>query len=146
MTTTTTTTLPAKRRLGRPTKFNADTVAKICDSIAEGLPFHYAAALAGISHETFSAWQRRYPHFRQAIQEAVAHGAEERLKIIRTAAKGGDWRACAWWLEHVLPEHYAKTRIQLEHVGQMEVGFTIPQQTLDGIAEARMKYEQAQGK
>ena len=146
MTMTPTTTLPAKRPLGRPTKFNADTVQKICDSIAEGLPFQYAAALAGISHETLCQWQRRYPHFRQAIQEAVAQGAEERLKIIRTAAKGGDWRACAWWLEHVLPEHYAKTRIQLEHVGQMEVGFVIPQQTLDGIAEARAKYEQAQDK
>ena len=138
--------LPARRALGRPTKFNADTVAKICESIAEGLPFNYAAALAGISHETFHAWQRRYPKFREAIQEAVAKGAEERLKIIRTAAKGGDWRACAWWLEHVLPEHYAKSRIQIEAVGQLEVGFTIPQQTLDGIAEARTKYEQAQDK
>ncbi len=137
---------PTRPKLGRPTKFNADVVQKICVSIGEGLPFQYAAALAGISHETFHAWQRRYPQFRLAVQEAVARGAEERLQTIRAAAKQGDWRACAWWLEHVLPEHYAKTRIQLEHVGQMEVGFVVPQQTLDGIAEARAKYEhQAQG-
>ena len=103
---------PPEKRLGRPSKFSGDIVAVICRNIAGGLPLEYAAALAGISHETFHAWRRKYPAFRADVERAIAQGTEERLKTIREAAKT-DWRASAWWLEHILPEKFARNRLEL---------------------------------
>jgi hypothetical protein len=134
---------PAMKRqaIGRPSKYNPATTKKICDAVADGTPLKYAAAVGGISHETLCQWQRRYPEFSDAIQNAIGKGIQARLKLINTAAELGDVRAAQWWLEHVVPEHFAKTRIQLEHIGQIEHSFVIPQETLNQIAEARRKYE-----
>jgi hypothetical protein len=103
-----------------------------------------ACAIAGISFQTFSVWRNRDEKFRQQIDEAIACGVDARLKAIETAAATGDWRASAWLLEHCQPEHFSKTRIQIEAVGQLEHSFVIPQQTLNDIAEARARYEQKQ--
>lgn len=130
-----------KRGSGRPTKYTPEAVNTICGAVADGTPFRYAAALGGISHETFCQWQRRYPEFADAIQEALAKGIQKRLKLIETASEEGDVKAAQWWLEHVLPEHFAKTRIQLEHTGTMQHSFVIPQEVLNQIAEARRTYE-----
>jgi hypothetical protein len=130
-----------RRAIGRPTKYTPATTKTICDAVADGTPLKYAAALGGISHETLCQWQRRYPEFSDAIQNAIGKGIQARLKLINHAAENGDVRAAQWWLEHVVPEHFAKTRIQLEHVGQIEHSFVIPQETMNQIAEARRKYE-----
>jgi transposase len=96
-----------KRRRGRPTKYCPAVVKMICDAIADGLPFKYAAALGGISHETLCDWQRQYSKFSEVVEKAKARGIYERLKIIRAAARRGNVKAAQWWLERVCPEHFS---------------------------------------
>jgi hypothetical protein len=143
---TPTTALPAKRgRIGAPTKFCAEIVEKICGHIADGMPIAYTAALCGLSHETVYSWQRKYPPFRAAVEGARAKGLAQRLSVIKTAAKT-DWRAAAWYCEHVFPESFAKSRIQLEHVGMVTHDFAVPREVLDSIASARQLHEADNGK
>ena len=103
--------------MGRKSKFNDQVVEKICTGISAGLPQQYAAALAGISHDTFHVWQRKYPKFRQAVETALSRGLAFRLKIIQDGASSKDenvrLRAATWWLEHVFPQHFARNRIEV---------------------------------
>ena len=101
-----------KGRPGRPSKYTPGTVRKICDAVADGLPFKYAAALGGISHETFAEWRRQFPAFSERIRGAVARGILSRLRLIKRAADKRDVTCAKWWLEHVMPEHYSKTRLE----------------------------------
>lgn len=134
------------KRNGRPTVQTPARAKIICNALARGLPFVHACAIAGISGQTFSDWRRRDSAFQLQIEEAIARGVEARLKKIEEASAAGDWRASAWLLEHCPGsfEHFAKTRVQVEAVGQLEHTFVIPQQTLNEIAEARKKHEQRQ--
>jgi hypothetical protein len=139
----TTETLPAKRRRGRPRKWTVANVQRILRCIERGTPFVHACAAVGISKASFCARRNRYPEFERAIQSAVAKGIAARLlKIERASAT--DWRAAAWLLEHCAPEFFAKSRVQLEAVGQIEHSFVIPAETLNAIAESRRRYEQIQ--
>jgi len=87
--------------------------------VADGLPFRFAAALGGISADTFYEWKKEFPEFSDAIQKALAKGIRERVKVINAAAKRGDVRAAQWWLEHVVPEDFARNRV--EHARRVEV-------------------------
>lgn len=102
-----------------------------------------AAALAGISYETFCDWRRKFPEFSEAIEKAMAEGVAARLKIISTAAAKGNINAAKWWLEHVKPESFAKSRIEVAHQHEGTVNHThsIDGSTLKRIAEARRRYE-----
>jgi hypothetical protein len=95
-----------------PTKYNRRTVKRLLSSIARGLPLTLACDAAGISHATFSNWRRERPRFAAAVLRAIARGADERLRKVE-AASAQDWRAAAWLLEHTLPQHFAKSRLEL---------------------------------
>jgi hypothetical protein len=114
----------------------------ICDAIADGMAYKHAASLAGISHETLCQWQRQFPEFSEAMQAAVARGIHARLVLIRVAAEKGDVKAACWYLEHVHPEQFAKSRIEVAHQGSIEHQFAIPAALLDEIARARTEYDQ----
>jgi len=133
------TSTPVRR--GRKTVQTPERAKTICDALARGLPYVHACAAAGISFQTFSAWRNRDETFRQQIEAAIAVGVAARLAIIDRAAITGDWRAAAWLLEHCQPEHFSKSRIQIEAVGQLEHSFVIPQSALNEIAEARARQE-----
>lgn len=133
---------PPPQRTGRPTKRTPFVTRKICRGIAEGLPFKLAAATAGIAGETFAAWRRDFPEFNEAVERAIAAGIKSRLNQIKKAGDEGDWKASAWWLEHVVPEHFARSRIDVAHIGQVEHTFTIPLTVLDEIAAARKQQEE----
>src|ERR1041384_3874555 len=132
---------PTRGKIGRPTKRTPAVVRKICRGIADGLPLQYAAATAGVSGETFALWRRTFPDFNEAVEQAIAKGIGKRLAQIKRAGDEGDWKAAAWWLEHVVPEHFARSRIELEAIGSMEHSFVIPAKVLDEIAEARRVHE-----
>jgi hypothetical protein len=133
------------KRSGRPTVRTPGRAKIICDSLARGLPYVHCCSIVGISFETFSKWRGSDEKFRSQIDAAIAAGVSARLKIIEDAAQT-DWRAAAFLLTHCpgQAEHFAKTRIQVEALGQFDHNFTIPQQTLNEIAEARARHEQKQ--
>lgn len=136
------------KRLGRPSKLDALAERKILRSVRRGMPLIHAANVAGMSFQTLSSHRSKNTKFADALLKAIAEGVEARLKVIEQATKSADesvrLRSATWWLEHVLPEHFARSRIQVEAVGQVEHSFIIPQQTLNEIAEARARHEQRQ--
>jgi hypothetical protein len=133
-------TTTQKSKVGAPTKRTPQNAATICECLARGLPQNMACSVAGISQETYFNWKQDDESFRLQIELAVAQGVNARLKKIEAAGED-DWRAMSWLLEHCNPELFAKTRVQIEAVGQFDHSFTISQATLDAIAEARAKHE-----
>ncbi len=135
------TTEPVKRgKPGRKTKRTRQTTATLTNAIRAGLPFKLACAKAGIATETFFGWRRRFDDFDQLIEKAVADGINSRLAIIEEAGQT-DWKAVAWLLEHCHPEFFAKSRLEVAHVGAMEHRFIVDRETLDAIAEARRVFD-----
>lgn len=134
-----------RRARGRPSKYTPKVVKVICAAIADGVPFKFAAALGGISQDTFCEWQRRFSEFSEAIERATARGVLARLEIIKAAAEGGDVKAAQWYLEHIFPEHFARNRIELKHdiSGRLAHEIVVSPQALDAIAESRKRYELA---
>jgi hypothetical protein len=96
------------RRRGRPTKYTPATIGKFCRAVADGLPYKSAAAAAGISQETLSQWQRKYPEFSERVQLALAKAEVALVRLIRHAAGKGTWQAAAWLLERRHPEHWGR--------------------------------------
>jgi hypothetical protein len=134
-------TTPEPARTGRRTKRTPFVTRKICRAIAAGLPFKLAAAAAGITGGTFDKWRNDFPEFNEAVETAIAAGIKSRLNRIQKAADEGDWKAAAWWLEHVCPEHFARSRVDVAHIGKVEHSFSIPADVLDEIAAARKNQE-----
>ncbi len=134
-----------RRARGRPSKYSPKTVKAICAAIADGLPNKFAAAVGGISPDTFCEWQNRFAEFSEAVERATARGILARLRIIKAAAQKGDVKAAQWWLEHVCPEHFARNRIELSHdvSGRLQHEIVVSPQSLDAIAESRKRYELA---
>jgi hypothetical protein len=135
---------PGRRRpRGRPSKYTPEAVRAICEAISDGTPFKYAAAVGGISYETLCQWRRQFPEFSDAIEEATARGVHSRLRLIVTAAEEGSVRAATWWLEHVLPEHFSRSSVDLNHriEGDLNHTHTVSPETLAAIAEVRARNE-----
>jgi hypothetical protein len=128
---------------GRPSKYSLRVTREICAAISDGTPFSYAAAIGGISYETFCQWRKKYPDFSVAIEAAKARGIRARLQLIVKAAESGDVAAARWWLEHVVPEHFARNRVELAHSlrGSVEHSLALPTEVLDAIAEVRKRHE-----
>jgi hypothetical protein len=124
-------------RRGRPTKFCKEIADNIAGLISHGMPITYASAVAGISHETYHTWQRKYSQFREQIAAARARGIAARLAVISKAIDAGDVRAAMWWLEHVHPEHFARNRVEVTGAngGPLTAGIGIYLPQKDGGSE-----------
>jgi hypothetical protein len=100
------------RKPGRPTKRNEDVARILCQCIERGLPHVHACAVAGVSPAFFHNWRQEDPDFNEQVELALSNGLNARLKIIEQEAKN-DWRCAAWWCEHVLPQYFSRTRIEV---------------------------------
>ena len=143
--------LPVQRtekKNGRPTVRTEKNEEIICDAIARGTPYRMACSIAHINYQTFLNWRRDDPAFQEKLDAAIARGVQSRLDVIERAMLSTDEnirvRVATWWLEHVLPSDFSRSRIEVEAVGTLEHSFVIPQQTLNDIAEARARMEQKQ--
>jgi hypothetical protein len=133
-----------KLPMGRPTKFTPETRARLVQLISRGVPYRHACSAVRISYQSFVSYRHDHSDFAEEIEEAVGQAIEKRLIKIEAASAAGDWRADAWILEHIFPENFAKSRIQVEVAGGLDHAFVIPQQTLNDIAEARARSDQKQ--
>lgn len=88
-----------------------------------------AAALAGIAESTFYKWLSNddYADFADAYTRAKATG---RMRSIRLIADSDDWRAHAWLLERVDPEHWGKAETDGTRLADKLSGY------LAGLADA----------
>ena len=92
--------------MARPSKYTPETAERILDGIRLGLTYRHASRYGGVDYTTFNDWMHRFPKFSNAVGEANATAAAVNMANIKEQAKGGDWRAAAWILEHRFPDDY----------------------------------------
>lgn len=108
-----------KKPVGRPTKLCPEIIETITNAILAGSYIETAAALAGISKETFYDWLKKGAvaqsgllfEFSDAIKRAQAQAEMNDLMVINKAAKRS-WQAAAWKLERKYP---AKWGVRAKH-------------------------------
>lgn len=99
-----------------------ELIETICTEIKRGVPYKYAARIAGTSDQTVYKWRKKgeaepedsdslfrllYDEFERAKALAVAY----RVETIRKAGDAGQWTAAAWWLERVDPEEFGRKSV-----------------------------------
>jgi len=76
-----------------------------------------AALAAGISERAFYSWLSEDAEFADAYACARAQGQEELVGQIRLASMA-DWKAAAWLLERMDPEHWSKQEVSPESLAR----------------------------
>jgi transposase len=94
---------------GRPTKRTPETEEAIFACLKEGMTKKAAAAAGGITYMTLRQWEKDFPEFSDALQNAEAAGQQALLRRIWAAAGTPDrWQAAAWILERRWPQDFAR--------------------------------------
>ena len=101
------------RQIGRPTKFNYETVERLCAAMADGMPIKGACLVAGIGVTTLKEWRERYADLEERIANAREHARLRALQAIKAAGEK-DWRAWAEWLKLTHPAEYRGSGAKIE--------------------------------
>jgi hypothetical protein len=101
--------------MARPSKYTPATVKKITDALSAGNTRRAAAAYAGIDVRTMERWARRYAAFAASLLQVEAACEVGHVAAITKAARDGDWKASAWWLERRRHADWGKVdRLEIE--------------------------------
>lgn len=93
---------------GRRTKRTPALVKALCDVLAQGGTRTAACHAVGIHNDTLYDWLEKYPVFSEAVAQAEAQAELRFTRAIVVAARAGDWRAGAFWLERRRPLEYGQ--------------------------------------
>lgn len=112
------------RKIGRPTLFTPDRLAKILESVNLGAADLLCGMAAGVEYGTIRQWVIRgeeegegpFYDFAKALEKAKGDRTNRLLGYIETAAKDGTWQAAAWKLERLHSEQYGRTIQRVEHI------------------------------
>ena len=96
---------PIRPQIGRPTKFNDETIERLCAAMADGMPIRGACVVAGIGVTTLKEWREKYANLEERIADAREHARLKALQGIKEAGER-DWRAHAEWLRLTFPTDY----------------------------------------
>src|SRR6478672_11435427 len=102
-----------ERPLGRPTKFNDETIGRLCTALSDGMPIKGACVVAGIGVTTLNEWREKYPDLEERLSDAREQARLKALQAIKTAGEK-DWRAYAEWLRLTFPADYRGTGTRIE--------------------------------
>ena len=92
--------------MGAPTKRTEAARALIVEILRGGSTRKAAYTAAGLSHDTFYLWLKEDQDFAQDVEEARQDFISESVRSIVAQGKQ-DWRALAWLLPRLDPEHFA---------------------------------------
>jgi hypothetical protein len=132
-------------KLGRPTVFSAEKAATIVSALEDGCYLDQAAALAGVSRTTLQNWLlaggrnggAEFVKFNNDVRKAQAEAEHSGIRIIKAAAKAGQWQAAAWLLERKNPERWGRQdRVAIEHKVQESVDAAL------GVLEQKLTPEE----
>jgi hypothetical protein len=101
------------KRAGRPTKYSPQVVERLCAALEDGLPQRSACVAAGIAVSTFAEWRSRDSTIGERIEEARERARRQAMRIIKSAALSGDWRAAAEFLKLTFPDYRNSTKIDV---------------------------------
>jgi transposase len=103
-------------------------IDELCAAVRNGAYIETAAALSGISKDSFYRWLRQADdedapaltkELSYAVKKALAEAEMRDLDTIGRAADGGQWQAAAWRLERKFPEKWGrKTHTHVELSGR----------------------------
>ena len=102
-----------ERPLGRPTKFNDETIGRLCSALSAGMPIKGACVVAGIGVTTLAEWRASQPELEARLSEAREHARQKALQAIKEAGQK-DWRAHAEWLRLSFPTDYRVSANKIE--------------------------------
>ena len=102
-----------ERRVGRPTKFNEEVLARLYSALADGMPIRGACVVAGIGVSTLADWRERDSRIEDAMSEARECARQKALSAIKAAGEK-DWRANAEWLRLTFPADYRGSGAKIE--------------------------------
>jgi hypothetical protein len=105
--------MPTERPLGRPTKFNDETIGRLCTALSDGMPIKGACVVAGIGVTTLNEWRDKYPNLEERLSDSRERARLKALQAIKTAGEK-DWRAYAEWLRLTFPADYRGTGTRVE--------------------------------
>ena len=83
---------------GRPSKYSAELVGKVCRALAGGGTVAYACRSARICLSTYKNWLKLYPEFAEAVGHAQAESELALVQQLQEHAQS-DWRAAKFLLE-----------------------------------------------
>src|SRR5262249_15384432 len=112
--------------VGRPTKYNQETIDRLCTGLADGLPIKGACVVAGIGVTTLNQWRDNYPEIEQQMNKARERFRERALQTIKKAIHHGDWRAAVAALKMIFPEYREGTRIDVSAIA-VSGGVVLPE-------------------
>src|SRR6266566_4478760 len=115
-------------RVGRPTKYNETTIARLCEALADGMPIKSACTVAGIGVTTLAEWREERPGLEEPMSAARELARQKALKSIQTAGEK-DWRAHAEWLKLAFPADYrgSANRIEVSATAHASSGVVLPE-------------------
>jgi hypothetical protein len=100
--------------VGRPTKYNEETITRLCAALADGMPIKAACVVAGIGVTTLNEWRDKYPELEERISRARESYREKALQTIKKAITNDDWRAAVAALKLAFPEYRDRAQVDVQ--------------------------------
>jgi CRP-like cAMP-binding protein len=127
-------------RVGRPTKYSEETVARLCKALAQGLPIRGACVVAGIGVTTLAEWREQHPGLEEQMNQAREAARQKALQSIQAAGEK-DWRANAEWLKLAFPADYRgnANRIEVTANACVSSGMVLTEEDRMRLLERREK-------
>jgi hypothetical protein len=122
-------------RVGRPTKYSEETIARLCEALADGMPIKAACVVAGVGVTTLAEWREQHPGLEERMNEARERYREKALQTIKKAINNDDWRAAVATLKLIFPEYRESTQIGV----QVGVAVVLPEEERVKLLERRDK-------
>jgi hypothetical protein len=122
-----------KSGVGRPTKYSEETIARLCEALADGMPIKSACVVAGIGVTTLNEWRDKYPEIEDRMSQARERYREKALQTIKRAIDAHDWRAAVAALKLIFPEYRDSTQIGV----QVGVAVVLPEAERQKLIERR---------
>jgi hypothetical protein len=102
--------------VGRPTKYNEKTIARLCEALADGMPIKGACVVAGIGVTTLGEWRDKYHEIEERMNESRERFREKALQTIKKAIDNDDWRAAQAALKLIFPEYRESSKIDVNAI------------------------------
>ena len=124
-------------RVGRPTKYNKETIARLCEALADGMPIKSACVVAGIGVTTLNEWRDKYPEIEESMSQARERYREKALQTIKRAIDAHDWRAAVAALKLSFPEYRENMKIDVNAIAYASSGVVITEAERVKLIERR---------